>query len=157
MYFSVFSGCFGNFSVNGEIQPFSGSGSIFSEVLLHGKISHGCSGPIISGAVSNPDPLRIGVSLVVVFFVALLLAIIGSFMAFRLRRQKRELPSVNHLKQNGDPNIMNNGGVLSTSGDVIRVGLHQESVMSSYMNDNGDIIRSVKGHHAAPPELISKR
>lgn len=62
-----------------------------------------------------------------------------------------------HLKQNGDPNMVNNGGILSSAGDVIRAGLHPESAVPPYMTDNGDIIRGVTGHHMVAPELISKR
>lgn len=157
MFISAFSGCIGNFSVNGEVQPFSGGGSVFSDVLLQGKVSVGCTGPIVSGAVSNPDPLRIGVSLVVVFFMILLIVIVASFMLFRLRRQKKEKPPVGHLKQNGDPSMVTNGGVLTGAGDVIRAGLHADSVVPPYMTENGDIIRGVAGHHMVAPEIISKR
>lgn len=157
LIFSAFSGCFGNFSINGEIQPFTGGGSIFVDVFHHGKVSVGCTGPIISGAVSNPDPLRIGVSLVVVFFMILLITIVVSFMAFRLRKQKKEKPSIGHIKQNGGPNMINNGGVITGAGDVIRSGLHNETSVPPYMTDNSDIIRGVTGHHIVAPELISKR
>ena len=156
-YFAAFSGCIGNFSVNGEVQPFSGGGSVFSEVLLQGKVSMGCTGPIISGAVSNPDPLHIGVSLVVVFFMILLIGIVASFMLFRLRRHKKEKPPVSHLKQNGDANMVVNGGVITGNGDVIRAGLHVDSSAPPYMTENGDIIRGVAGHHMMAPEIISKR
>ncbi len=143
--------------MNGEIQPMSGGGSIFNDVVHHGKIATGCTGPIISGAVSNPDPLRIGVSLVVVFFMTLLIAIVVSFMAFRLRKQKKEKPSAAHMKQNGGPNLVNNCGVMGGAGDVIRSGLHSDPSVPPYMTDNNDIIRGVTGHHIVAPELISKR
>lgn len=87
----------------------------------------------------------------------LLVAIIVSFMAFRLRKQKKEKPSVGHMKQNGGPNMVNNGGVMSGAGDVIRTALHNDSAVPPYMTDNGDIIRGVTGHHMVAPELISKR
>lgn len=154
---SAFSGCLGNFTVNGELQPFAGSGSIYHDVVYHGKVSTGCTGPIVTGAVSNPDPLRIGVSLVVVFFMTLLVAIVVSFMAFRLKKQRKEKPAVNHIKQNGGPNMVNNGGVISGAGDVIRTALHTDATVPPYMTDNSDIIRGVTGHHLVVPELISKR
>lgn len=77
-------------------------------------------------------------------------------MAFRLRRQKKEKPGVGHMKQNGGPNLVNNGGVIS-AGDVIRTALHNDSGVPPYMTDNTDIIRGVTGHHMVAPELISKR
>lgn len=85
-----FEGCFTNFTINNEIQPFNGSGSIFGEVIFRGKVAKECNGPIGFGATAAPDPLSIGITLVIVFFVVLLLAILVSFLVFRIRKQSKE-------------------------------------------------------------------
>jgi len=83
-----------NFSLNDELQPLNGSGSVFDDVIHYGKISRGCSNAV-TGAATAPDPLSIGVTLVIVFFVILLVAISVSFVVFRLRRrEKSPLPSL---------------------------------------------------------------
>jgi protocadherin Fat 4 len=85
-----FEGCLANFSINDEGQPFNGSGSIFREVVHHGKVHLGCRGPIGVAAATAADPLSVGVTLVIVFFIILLVAILASFVIFRLRRQSKE-------------------------------------------------------------------
>ena len=78
-----------NFTVNGEVQPLNGSGGIFDRVVHHGRILSGCSNSI-AGASTAPDPLSIGITLVIVFFVILLVAILISFVVVRVRRQQRD-------------------------------------------------------------------
>ncbi|GLH01448.1 Uncharacterized protein GBIM_07594 [Gryllus bimaculatus] len=75
-----FEGCLANFSINNEVQPFNGSGSILPDAVSLGKVSAGCEGPVGAGATAAPDPLSIGVTLVIVFFVILLVAILISFV-----------------------------------------------------------------------------
>jgi len=101
-----------NFTINNELQPLNGSGSIFDEVNFHGKLVRGCSNAI-AGAATAPDPLSIGVTLVIVFFVFLLVAISVSFAVFRLRkREKNSLQSVNSASK---PSPQTQG-----PGDVVR-------------------------------------
>lgn len=153
---SGFSGCLANFTVNDEVQPMNGSGSIFWDSIQYGKVSPGCTGPVgIDTAASTTDPLSIGISLVLVFFVILLVAILVSFVVFRLRKQKKEKSGGggNHTKQNGGTTLVA-GGLANESG---RTGLHPDSTVPSFMTDNGDVIRGVGGHHLVGPELISKR
>lgn len=149
------SGCLANFTINSEIQPLNGSGSILWEVTHYGKVLIGCSGPTGVGPAPSTDPLSIGISLVLVFFVILLVAILVSFVVFRLRKQKKEKSGGGgvHPKQNGGATLVTGAG----PGDAGRTGLHPESTVPSFMTDNGDVIRGVSGHHLVGPELISKR
>lgn len=62
-------------------------------------MTEGCAGPVGAGAISAPDPLSIGITLVVGFFLILLIAILVSFLVFRLRRQQKE--KLGHPKHNG--------------------------------------------------------
>lgn len=137
-----FSGCLANLTINNELQPFNGTGSIFPEVFHTGQLSFDCdlSGLAAIG-VAATDPLSLGITLVIVFFVILLMAITVSFAVFKIRRQTK-----------GDKD--------SDSGkDHFQSGLHSESPalntipVSSFMSETGDVIR----HHMVPPELLSKR
>ncbi|KAL1139777.1 hypothetical protein AAG570_006754, partial [Ranatra chinensis] len=155
-----FTGCIANFTINNEIQPLNGSGSVFNTAIKYGgKVTSGCSGPLGGvGAAVATDPLSIGVSLVLVFFVILLVAILVSFVVFRLRRQKKE-------KNGGGVGGAGGGGV----GGGVKVngggggggggpgGGIEGSVVAGYMTENGDVIRGVGGHHLVAPELISKK
>lgn len=86
-----FEGCLANFTVGAEVQPFNGTGSIFSQVLSRGQVYQGCHGVAIGiDAAQMADPLSIGITLVIVFFVILLVAILVSFVVFRLRKQHKE-------------------------------------------------------------------
>lgn len=105
-----FEGCLANFTINREIQPFNGSGSIFNEAITKGRVSYGCSGVLSVGNAAIQNPLSIGITLVIVFFVVLLVAILVSFVVFRLRKQYKEKggnagPNGIHSKQNGGPNM----------------------------------------------------
>lgn len=140
--FSGFSGCLANLTINKELQPFNGTGSIFPEVFHTGQISFDCDlAGLAAVGVAVTDPLSLGITLVIVFFVILLMAITVSFAVFKLRRQ---------TKCDKD----------SDSGkDHFQSGLHSESPalntipVSSFMSETGDVIR----HHMVPPELLSKR
>lgn len=137
-----FSGCLANLTINKELQPFNGTGSIFPEVFHVGNISFDCDlSGLAAVGVDVTDPLSLGITLVIVFFVILLMAITISFVVFKIRKQTK-----------GDKD--------SDSGkDHFQSGLHSESPalntipVSSFMSETGDVIR----HHMMPPELISKR
>lgn len=143
-----FEGCLANFTINNEIQPFNGSGSVFKDVIYHGKVGLNCRGPIGISAAAAPDPLSIGITLVIVFFVILLIAILASFVVFRLRRQSKEKSS-----PSGGVNKTNNAMI---PGNAL-VGTGSDSMMSrhenTYISDTSDL-RGV-GHMG--PELISKK
>lgn len=144
-----------NFTINNEIQPLNGSGSIFDESTTHGKVTAGCSGQLGVGAAVTTDPLSIGVSLVLVFFVTLIVAILASFVVFRLRRQAKEKSE----KSNGGGSLRGGGagvGAGGGPGDVRSQGM-QEGAVTSFITENGDVIRGVGGHHLVAPELISKK
>lgn len=159
----LFEGCITNFTVNNEIQPFNGSGSIFPEVIFKGKVTRECNSIIGVGAAANPDPLSIGITLVIVFFVVLLVAILVSFVVFRLRKQHKEKggapgsPSGIHSKSNGSSNLMNSNGLNSVTDGVLGRGLHNSDNPMGYHSENGDVIRGISGHPLVAPELLSKK
>ena len=142
-----FEGCLANFTINNEVQPFNGSGSIFKEVLYHAKVSTGCRGPIGISAAATADPLSIGITLVIVFFVILLIAILVSFIVFRLRRQNKEKSAPSVVNKN--TNAIMTGNPLVGSGNDNLMSRHE----NTYISDTSDL-RGV-GHMG--PELISKK
>ncbi|VEN50001.1 unnamed protein product, partial [Callosobruchus maculatus] len=151
-----FFGCFSNFTINNEIQPFNGSGTIFQEVVFHGKVSRDCNGLVGVRTAAATDPLSIGITLVIVFFVVLLVAILVSFVVFRLRKQYKEKggttssPGI-HAKHNGH----NGNGMTSVSDSVLGRNMHNSDSIT-YHTD-GDVIRVIGGHSLVAPELISKK
>ncbi|XP_015586375.2 cadherin-related tumor suppressor [Cephus cinctus] len=142
-----FEGCLSNFTINNEIQPFNGSGSVFKDVVYHGKVNIGCRGPIGISAAAAPDPLSIGITLVIVFFVTLLVAILVSFVVFRLRRQNKEKSA---------PSGVNKGNNTIMAGNAL-VGSGSDNIMSrhenTYISDTSDL----RGVSHMGPELISKK
>ena len=140
-----FEGCLANFTVNGELQPLNGSGSIFSEVLYHGKVQLGCRGPVGITAASAADPLSVGITLVIVFFIILLVAIFASFLIFRLRRQSKEKSAITVIHKN--TNAIITGNTLVTSSNDNLISRHE----NTYITDGPDL------RHLGPPELISKK
>lgn len=164
VYPNTFESCFANFTVNNEIQPFNGSGSIFSEVILRGKVARGCNEPTGVGAAAAPDPLSIGITLVIVFFVVLLVAILVSFVVFRLRKQNKEKggapgsPGGIHSKQNGNAAVMGGNGLVNSVNDnVLSRQMHVNDTSMGYHSENGDVIRGISGHGLVGPELLSKK
>ncbi|KAJ8984353.1 hypothetical protein NQ317_003500, partial [Molorchus minor] len=157
-----FEGCFTNFTINNEVQPFNGSGSIFQEVILRGKVSKDCNGPIGIGTAATPDPLSIGITLVIVFFVVLLVAILVSFVVFRLRKQYKEKggapngSSGIHTKQNGGGAMMGGNGLNAVNDNVLGRNLHAADNPMAYHSE-GDVIRGIGGHPLVGPELLSKK
>lgn len=157
-----FEGCFANFTINNEIQPFNGSGSIFHETIPRGKVIKHCNGPIGVGTATAPDPLSIGITLVIVFFVVLLVAILVSFVVFRLRKQYKEkggVPNTStglHNKQNGGNSMMGSNGMNSVNDNMLGRNLHSNDTSMSYHAD-GDVIRGIGGHPLVGAELFSKK
>ncbi|XP_023246890.1 cadherin-related tumor suppressor [Copidosoma floridanum] len=142
-----FEGCLANFTINREVQPFNGSGSIMKDTIYHGKVNHGCRGPIGIAAATAADPLSVGVTLVVIFFVILLVAILASFIIFRLRRQSKEKSATTVVNKN--TNAIMTGNTL--------VGPQSDNIMTrhenTYITDGSDL-RNIS--HLGP-ELISKK
>lgn len=155
---STFEGCMANFTINNEIQPFNGSGSIFREARSHGKVYQGCHNVVGIGAAKATDPLSIGITLVIVFFVILLVAILASFVVFRLRKQHKEKsggPGAMHGKHNGTSTLLTGSGLVSTGSEcVLNRGLHPSDHSIGFQADSSDIMR---GHHLVGPELISRK
>lgn len=154
-----FEGCFANFTINNEVQPFNGSGTIFNEAIFKGKVSKECIGLIGVGTAANTDPLSIGITLVIVFFVVLLVAILVSFVVFRLRKQHKEKVGApgSPSKQNGGTAMMSSNGLNVVNDNVLGRGLHSSDNSMGYHSENGDVIRGIGGHPLVGPELLSKK
>ncbi|KAL3265835.1 hypothetical protein HHI36_010031 [Cryptolaemus montrouzieri] len=157
-----FEGCFANFTINDEIQSFTAAGSIFHEIRMVGKVTQDCKGPVGVGTAKQSDPLSIGITLVIVFFVVLLVAILVSFVVFRLRKQHKEKngtpgsPSGIHSKQNGNSASMGIG--LNSIGEsILGRNMHSNDSSMGYHNENTDVIRGISGHPLVGPELLSKK
>ncbi|XP_050346930.1 cadherin-related tumor suppressor [Nymphalis io] len=162
--YNKFEGCLANFTIQNEVQPFIGNGSIFKEVVKTGKILSGCHSAFGVGLAQNPDPLSIGITLVISFFIILIVAIFGSFIVFRLRKQKKEKGTVAvgknsmvHTKQNGGPAMLNAPNLIAGTNDsLMNRNVHSnETSLNSYITDNADIMRNVG--HIVGPELLSKK
>ncbi|XP_055376378.1 cadherin-related tumor suppressor [Condylostylus longicornis] len=160
----TFQGCLANFTINNEIQPFNGSGSVFFERLTRGSVFQGCLDIAGVDVAQVSDPLSIGITLVIVFFIILLVAILVSFVVFRVRKQQKEKcggPGGGHVLQaktsHGSTHITN--GIMSSGVDcVITRNIHSGDVNVGYHVENNDIIRrGGEGHHLVGPELISKK
>lgn len=149
-----FEGCLANFTINNEIQPFNGSGSVFKDVMSHGKVYQGCHNVAGIGAAQTTDPLSIGITLVIIFFVILLIAIFGSFVVFRLRKQYKEKSgssSVIHGKHSGAGSTLLSSAALTSASSR---SLHVNDASVGYHGDNSDLMRP---HHLAGPELLTKK
>ncbi|GJQ86646.1 ft [Trypoxylus dichotomus] len=154
-----FEGCLANFTVNNEIQPFNGSGSVFNEVILKGSVSKSCKGNLGLGTIAAPDPLSIGITLVIVFFIVLLVAILVSFVVFRLRKQNKEKGGApgSPAKQNGGNTMTGPNGLINSVNDnVLSRNIHGND-NSMYHSENGDVIRGMSGLPLVGPELLSKK
>lgn len=154
-----FDGCLANFTINGEIQPFNGSGSVFKDVMSFGKVYQGCHNVAGIGAAQTTDPLSIGITLVIIFFVILLIAIFGSFVVFRLRKQYKEKSgssSVIHGKHSGAAStLLSNAALTSTTNDcVMGRSMHVNDSSMGYHGDGSDMMRP---HHLGGPELLTKK
>nr|CAD7263879.1 unnamed protein product [Timema shepardi] len=156
---SGFEGCLANLTVNHEVQPFNGSGTIFPQTTQHGKVVQGCQGSLGLGEVESGALRKVGIMLVIVFFVCLLIGLL-IIAVFRLRKQSKE-KKAGHTKQNGGATLVTGGGLASSGieGGVLGRNLHSgEGVNVGFHPDNGDVMRGVTaGHHLVGPELISKK
>lgn len=130
--FAGFEGCLTNFTINGEIQPLNSSGGIFDNVVHYGRILGGCSNSI-AGASTAPDPLSIGITLVIVFFVILLVAILISFVVVRVRRQQRDKKTGLQMNKHNGGSLM--GGV--SMNDPSRNMTESGYVETSDVSDDG--------------------
>lgn len=152
-----FVGCIANFTVNNELQPLNGSGSIFQKVQHFGKVELGCSGADIGvDAAQVADPLSIGITLVIVFFVILVVAIFGSYIIYRFRGKQEKIGSLScgvpgfKIKHPPAPVSQN-----QTADHVLSRNLHQNESPVPLVGGT-DHLRPT-GHHLAGPELITKK
>ncbi|XP_064546558.1 cadherin-related tumor suppressor [Drosophila montana] len=152
-----FTGCIANFTINNELQPLNGSGSIFHEVKQHGSVELGCSGTDIGvDAAQVADPLSIGITLVIVFFVILVVAIFGSYVIYRFRGKQEKIGSLScgvpgfKIKHPPAPAAQS-----QTADHVISRSIHANDSPAPIVCNN-DHMRP-PGHHLAGPELITKK
>lgn len=152
-----FNGCLANFTIGDEVQPFNGSGSVLKDIVSHGKVYQGCHNIAGIGAAQATDPLSIAITLVIIFFVMLLVAIFGSFVVFRLRKQYKEKSGVSgvlHSKHSGGSTLLGSSGLPAGSSDcVIGRGMHVNDSSVGYHSSDGEMIRP---HHMAN-ELLTKK
>lgn len=160
---AIFTGCIANFTVNNEMQPLNGSGSIFPEVRLHGRVESGCSGVIGMDAAQVADPLSIGITLVIVFFVILVVAILGSYVIYRFRGKQEKIGSLScgvpgfKLKHPGGV-MVGAPSVPPTQIDhVLARNLHPSEVPSPPVGTAEHLRPPVGAHHLVGPELLTKK
>lgn len=153
----AFVGCLANVTVNNELQPLNGSGSIFPEVRYHGKIESGCRGDIGQDAAQVADPLSIGFTLVIVFFVILVVAILGSYVIYRFRGKQEKIGSLSC----GVPGfkIKHPGGPVTQSqvDHVLVRNLHPSEAPSPPVGAGDHMRPPVGSHHLVGPELLTKK
>ena len=70
--------------MNGAVQSFNGSNRLFADPDLVGSVRPDCP-PSFLAVTAGSDPVNIGVVIVIVFFIILIIAILGSFFAFKGR------------------------------------------------------------------------
>ncbi|CAM1319654.1 FAT4 (predicted), partial [Pycnogonum litorale] len=140
-----FDGCMSTFTINDEVQPFNGSGSMFDGVP-QGKVLDGCKSMVLTQEAPGTDPLNIGVILVIVFFVFLMIAILISFLVFRRRKQQQREKSHGHIKQNG--NLIRSA---ASPGENSRN--HPDSEFAENCDGNDEILR----HHLHQQDVASKK
>lgn len=133
-----FEGCLVNFTINGEVQPFDGGGSIFNKAVQHGKVFRGCFDLIKLGSAQVTDPLSVGLSLVIGFVIILLVATAVSFVFFKFHKQQKEKSSPPAHKQG--PSLL--------PSELTSRGMHVGDVMSPDFRST---------HHYVGPEIISKK
>ena len=84
-----FHGCLVNFTINNEVQSFQGGSRLLQNVSWAGEVLAQCPPSFLSSSVGS-NPVNVGVIIVLVFFVVLIIAILGSFFLFRLKKKKYE-------------------------------------------------------------------
>ncbi|XP_034473872.1 cadherin-related tumor suppressor [Drosophila innubila] len=153
-----FAGCIANFTINNELQPLNGSGSIFQEVKQHGKVELGCSGADIGvDAAQVADPLSIGITLVIVFFVILVGAIFGSYVIYRFRGKQEKIGSLScgvpGFKIKHPPAAVPQS---QAADHVLARSIHTSESPAPLVVGATDHMRP-PGHHLTGPELITKK
>lgn len=127
-----FVGCVATLSVDGDVQPFNSTETSLLQAVPHSAVFVPDCAALIGSATST-DPISIGITLVIVFFVLLLVAILVSFIVYRVRRQRKEKEG-GHVFQNGSALLAN------TSSDSGRTPQDSGYVESAEMTE--DVLRS---------------
>ncbi|XP_030380643.1 cadherin-related tumor suppressor [Scaptodrosophila lebanonensis] len=152
----TFVGCIANFSINSDVQPLNGFGNIFPEITHHGNVETGCRSDVGIDAAQIADPLSIGITLVIVFFVILVVAIFGSYIIYRFRGKQEKIGSLSC----GVPGfkINHSGGVLSSSANVSQSPSDHGLTRGIHPNetDGTELVRQ-PAHQLVGPELITKK
>ena len=89
IYLTGFHGCLVNFTINNEVQSFQGGSRLLHNVSFTGEVLDQCLPSFLSSSVGS-DPVNVGVIIVLVFFIILIFAILGSFLLFRMKKKKYE-------------------------------------------------------------------
>ena len=89
IYLTGFHGCLVNFTINNEVQSFQGGSRLLHNVSFTGEVLYQCLPSFLSSSVGS-DPVNVGVIIVLVFFIILIFAILGSFLLFRMKKKKYE-------------------------------------------------------------------
>ena len=156
--YNKFEGCLANFSINNEVQPFIGNGSIFKDVIKSGKIFTGCHSALGAGSTKSSSPLSIGITAVATFFVIVICAIVVSYIVYRVRKKNKDQlntpigkPNVVQTKQNGGAAMLNAPNLIAGTNDSImsRNVHNNETSLNSYISENVG--------HIVGPELLSKK
>ncbi|ALC39766.1 ft [Drosophila busckii] len=153
-----FVGCIANFSINNELQPLTGNGSIFPQLLQHGEVSAGCSGAEMGiDAAQVADPLSIGITLVIVFFVILAVAIFGSYIIYRFRGKQEKIGSLSC----GVPGfkLKHPAAAVSQSqaDHVLTRNLHAGDAPAALVGNSEHLRPPPPAHHMNAPELLTKK
>ncbi|CAG0879406.1 unnamed protein product [Cyprideis torosa] len=136
-----FRGCVSTFTINGEVQALNGTGSVVDGSLV-GFVEPGCTSAAL-GASASADPLSVGVTLVIVFFVILFVAILASFVVFRFRRSKRPPHSPHHHDASTVPHFKSPLPPVTTAAHLNHHSMHphsssgSSSVISRHQNGSG--------------------
>ena len=78
-----------NFTINNEVQSWFGGSSLLPNVTFSGEVLEDCHANFLS-ITAGSDPVNVGVIIVVVLFIILIFAILGSFFAYRSKKKKYE-------------------------------------------------------------------
>lgn len=147
-------------TINGEVQPLSGSSRLF-DAVVYGSVSEGCEGPamcsnnpcvgeevcvdewyhyscVSASGDSGRGALHVGVIVIIIFFSVLFVVLLVTFVVFRRRRHLREkkAQAATYTNPSSDtaPSPSDSGYVNSES-DILRG--HVQKVLKKKYTENG--------------------
>jgi len=102
-----FRGCLVNLTVNGAVQSFNGANRLFADPDLVGSVRPDCP-PSFLAVTAGSDPVNIGVVIVIVFFIILIIAILGSFFAFKMKKRNYKHMQDSRITNDSMNQVLNN-------------------------------------------------